>query len=342
VRTRGAADLRALLARYVEHQRVRHYSAASIDKSALELGRLLEHLSAHGIRSAPAVEETHLLAYLAKRRRARNARTGQPLSPWAQSSTVSAIRCFFAFLEQQSVILRSPAASIPLPKIGALPKGVLSEAQARRLMAAPFPGTPIGKRDRAVLETLYGTGLRRAELVLCDLGDLDLARGLLLVRNGKGRRDRVVPAAGRALLALGAYLAEARPDLQKCTTPALFLTRFGSRMGVQSVNLLVRRHARAACVEATPHTLRHACATHLLRGGADVRHVQRILGHKRLTTTALYTRVAVADLRAVFARSHPRPQPPVLEEPPAITPEVLREAFERAHPRRTSDEPPEG
>ncbi len=342
MRTRGAADLRSLLARYVESLRVRNYSATAIDKAVLEVGRLGEHLRGRGIRSALSVDEAALLAYLAKRRRARNRRTGEPLSAWAHSSTVTTIRCFFSFLEHQGVILRDPAAAIPLPRIEALPRRVLSEAQARRLMAAPFPVTAIGKRDRAILETLYGSGLRRAELVRCDVADLDLARGLLLIRSGKGRKDRIVPVGGRALLALGAYLAEARSDLEKRPTPALFLTRFGLRMDVQSVNLRVRWHARVAGVQATPHVLRHSCATHLLKGGADVRRVQRLLGHKRLVTTALYTRVAAADLRAVFSRSHPRSEAPALDEPAPITPAVLRGAFARAHPRRSAGEPDEG
>jgi integrase/recombinase XerD len=306
VRTRGAAELRTLLARYLASLRVRRYSAASIEKAALEVGRLIEHLKARGVHRAPTVREAHLLAYLAKRRRTTNTHTGQPLSPWTQSSTVTVIRRFFSFAEERGVILRSPAAAIALPRARALPRGILSEAQARRLMAAPSSGWAIGKRDRAILEMLYGSGLRRAEVVHCDVSDLDLARGLLLVRGGKGRKDRVVPVPGRALLALGAYLVDARPEIEKQTVPALFLSRHGRRLGVQSVNLLVRRHARTARVRATPHTLRHTCATHLLRGGADTRYVQRLLGHEHITTTALYTRVTIADLREVFGRSHPR------------------------------------
>lgn len=344
MRTRGAAELRPLLARYLDSLRVRRYSAASIEKAALEVGRLIEHLKSRGVRRAPAVRESHLLAYLAKRRRTTNIRTGQPPSPWTQSSTVSTIRCFFTFAEERGVILRSPAAGISLPKARALPRGILSEAQARRLMAAPFSGSAIGKRDRAILETLYGSALRRAEVVHSDVSDLDLARGLLLVRSGKGKKDRVVPVPGRALLALSTYLADARPELEKQTAPALFLSRYGRRMDVQSVDLLVRRNARTARVRATPHTLRHTCATHLLKGGADVRYVQRLLGHEHIMTTALYTRVTVADLREVCGRSHPRREAhaPLVEPAPPITPEVLREALARAHPRRTSNEPVEG
>lgn len=341
MRTRAAADFPPLLAQYVEHLRVRHYSATSIERAGLELPRLFEHLRKRGVQRARAVTEAHLVAYLANRRRARNRRNGEPLSVWTHSATVTTIRSFFAFLERRGVILRDPAVSISLPKTSSLPKDVLSEGQARRLMAAPFPGTLIGKRDRAILETLYGTGVRLSELVGCDLTDLDLAQCLLLVRNGKGRKDRVVPVPGRASLALRVYLVEARPELEKWSPPALFLSRFGQRVGRQAVQLLARRHGRAVHAHVSPHALRHTCSTHLLKGGASVRHVQQLLGHKRLATTAVYTRVGAADLRAVFTRSHPRQKPPVLKPSP-ITTDVLRDVFARAHPRRTADDPPEG
>lgn len=337
---RAGADLHALLAQYVEHLRVLHYSPASIERACIELPRLLEHLRRCHVRRARAVTETHLVSYLAKRWRARN-RHGEPLSPWTLGATVSTIRRFFAFLQSCGAILFDPAMLIPLPKTPQLPRNVLSEAQARRLMAAPFAGTAMGKRDRAVLEMLYGTGLRVAELGRCDLGDLDLAQGLLLVRNGKGRKDRVVPVAGRAQLALGVYLAEVRPELAKQPTPALFLTRFGHRIGPQSVRGLTRRHGRAVHVYVSPHTLRHSCATHLLKGGADIRHVQQILGHSCLRTTAVYTHLAMADLREVLARRHPR-QHAIDHQRPARPGADLRAVLARAHPRRTAGEPPEG
>jgi integrase/recombinase XerD len=173
-------------------------------------------------------------------------------------------------------------------------------------MVAPFPYSTIGKRDRAVLELLYGTGLRVGEASRLDVPDLDLREGVLLVRNGKGRKDRVVPVPGRAAAALDVYLLEARPDLARLYDPALFLSTFGVRLGAPGMRLMIKKHGRAIGARLTPHTLRHTCATHLLRGGADIRHVQELLGHRSLATTALYTRVAIADLRAVIARSHPR------------------------------------
>ena len=155
-------------------------------------------------------------------------------------------------------------------------------------MAAPFPDSLVGLRDRAILETLYG---------------------ILLVRDGKGRKDRVVPVAGRAVLAVDVYLREARPDLVKNPREAaLFITRFGTRVGKSMLDVIVRKHGQTARIprEVSPHVLRHSCATHLLKGGADVRHIEELLGHKSLQSTQLYTRVGVEDLREVLARSHPR------------------------------------
>jgi len=142
--------------------------------------------------------------------------------------------------------------------------------------------------------------------VRADLSDLDLRERVLLVRDGKGKKDRVVPVPGRAVVALELYLRESRPELQKRSEVALFLSTFGERLSIGGLRHQVKRHAHAIGVTLTPHTLRHTCATHLLRGGASIRHVQELLGHRCLTTTALYTRVAIDDLRQIIARAHPR------------------------------------
>lgn len=304
--TRGAADFASLLARFLEQLRVRRYSASSLSKAHYELPLFFFHLREQGISDVRAVSEGHLAAY-ARHLTAQTTRRGFPLSPWSRSSSISTVRRFFAFLAGTGVILRNPAQAIPLPKARRLPRGILTETQARRLMAVPFPGSATGQRDRAILELLYGTGIRLGECIRADVSDLDLVGRALLVRNGKGRKDRVVPVAGRAAVALDAYLAKARPELATGGgDPALFLSRYGKRFGHVGLRGLVMKHGRAVNAKLTPHGLRHTCATHLLRGGADVRHVQELLGHRSLTTTALYTRVDLSDLRRVLARAHPR------------------------------------
>jgi len=305
VRIPAAADYASLLGLFLEERRALRYSAASLEKAGSVLPRLFAHLRKKRVGDVRAVSEAHLCAYARKLERTRTSK-GEPLQPASRMAALSTIRRFFAFLMARDVILRDPARELALPRAKGLPRGVLSQAQARRLMAAPFPATVIGKRDRALLETLYGTGIRRAEAMRADLTDLDLQGGTLLVRNGKGGKDRVVPVSGRAVVALHLYLAEGRPALAKRPETALFLSRDGERLGVVGVWEVVRKHARRLGLDLNPHALRHTCATHLLQGGADLRHVQELLGHRCLTTTALYTRVAIQDLRAVMARCHPR------------------------------------
>lgn len=305
MRTRAVADLSALAAAYVDDLRSRRYSSSSIEKAQLELARLCHHLREERITDARAVTEAHLAAY-ARTLAAHTTRVGQLLAPASRAAALSVIRRFFAWLETRAIVLDNPARSLTLPRSASLPRGILTIAQAGRLMAAPYPGSPIGLRDHAILELLYGAGLRLGEAARSDITDLDLRRGVLLVRNGKGRKDRVLPICGAAATALELYVTESRPELATGIDSALFLSRDGARLGAAGLRARIRYYGHRLGVRLVPHALRHTCATHLLRGGADLRHVQALLGHRRLTTTALYTRVAITDLRDVLARCHPR------------------------------------
>jgi site-specific recombinase XerD len=229
-------------------------------------------------------------------------------APQTVARRLAALRAFFAAARRWGVAvpdltgLRAPRAPRRLPR-------VLTRAEARRLVAGPARPGPLGLRDRAILELLYASGLRVSELVGLDLADLDLGERLVAVR-GKGGRRRRVPFGEPARDALARYLAEGRPRLAVAARPteAVFLSRFGRRLGVRSVHALVARAGRAAAVPRAvgPHALRHACATHLLDGGADLRAVQELLGHARLRTTQVYTHLSVRQLQAVYARAHPR------------------------------------
>lgn len=305
MRTRAAADLIVLAAQYVDDLRTRRYSTSAIEKAQLELGRLSHHLREAKITDAGVVTEAHLAAYV-RMLGEHLTRAGQRLAPASCAAALSVVRRFFVWLEARAIVLQNPARSLTLPKSMSLPRGILTVAQARRLMAAPFPHSPIGVRDRAMLELLYGAGLRLGEAARSDITDLDLRSGLLLVRNGKGRKDRIVPIGGGAASALTLYLTESRPELATGIDAALFLSRDGARLGAAGLRARIQYHGRRIRVRLTPHALRHTCATHLLRGGANLRHVQALLGHRRLTTTALYTRVAITDLRSVIQNCHPR------------------------------------
>lgn len=307
-RAAGRATFPRLLGLYVEDLQARKRSPSAQNNATLHLPRLFVHLKAQHLSDPRAVSETHLVAF-AQSLASHETRRGTPLSPWSQATYLVTVRGFFAFLERSGLILANPARALPLPRGRPLPRNVLSETQARRLVHAPSSWTVLGRRDRAILETLYGTGIRRGECCRLDLMDLDLSGGTLLVRNGKGRKDRLVPVPGRAAAALDVYLRESRPELA-CDPreAALFLSREGRRLHPTSIHLLVRKHARAARLPLSPsvHAVRHACATHLLAGGADIRHVQQLLGHRSIETTAVYTRVDARGLREAVRKAHPR------------------------------------
>lgn len=301
-------NLEALLEAYFTRLRSLRYSRATLRCLRSGLPRFLHHLKRQRVRDVRTVSERHVVSY-ARHLATIKTHGGGVLTVNARRSALSMVRGFCAFLLRAGVILRDPTAQVPLPSPHRLPRPVLSEAQARRLMAAPHPAARTGKRDRALLELLYGSGLRARECLRVDLGDLDLARMTLFVRDGKGRKDRVVPLSGRAALALDVYLRDLRPELVKnAREQALFLSKYGRRLSQTRQQEIVVAHARAAGIptRTAAHALRHACATHLLEGGADVRHVQAILGHRSLETTALYTQVQVKALARVVGRAHPR------------------------------------
>lgn len=306
MRTRAAADPRSSLRVYLEDLRARHYAPATLERAGRELPRFFGYVEDVGRRQLFAIDEAVIVGYARHLARKRT-RRGVPYSAWSQSSSLSSVKAFFRFLHRRGLVLRDPAAAVPLPKAQRMPRTVPSESRARRLMNAPDRWSAAGKRDRAILETFYGTGIRISECVRADLGDVDLREGALLVRNGKGHKDRLVPLSGQALAALDSYLSESRPELARHhADAALFLSRQGHRYSTCGLRLVVKRHAARAGFQLSPHTLRHACATHLLEGGADIRHIQKLLGHASITHTAHYAKVTPGALRVAIERAHPR------------------------------------
>lgn len=222
--------LAPLIEAFVKSRLARGYGLEGLRKARSMLARLLEHLRQSRIRDMRAVGEASLMSFLA-RLKAAPERAGRVLSLGTLANWITLLRSFFAFLEKRGVILVSPAWGLTRPALEALPRLVLSEGEARRLMAAPPPSTTIGLRDRAILELLYGSGLRLGECLRLDLVDVDLSEGRIVVRSGKGRKDRVVPLSGRAALALDLYLREARPELARDPREgAVFLSRQAHRL----------------------------------------------------------------------------------------------------------------
>ena len=300
----------ALLAAYLAELRARGLSQSFMERARHVLPRLIEHLKRQRVRDLRAVREEHLLAFA--RHLARVPKKHPPegtLSLAARRCYLDAVRHFFLWLVRRGAILADPAHDLPLPNVERLPRRVLTEAEARRLMNAPSRWNVQGQRDRAILEVLYGCGLRRGECVRLDVTDVDLGQETLVVRSGKGRKDRVVPLTGQAAKALDLYLRESRPEFQKDSrVSALFLSKYGRRLCSTGLAGTLVRHAPVARIKGAifPHTLRHTYATHLIKGKASIRHVQELLGHQSLESTVVYTRVGVEDLREIIERCHPR------------------------------------
>lgn len=225
------------------------------------------------------------------------------------SRRMAAVRSFFKFAQREGWVTVSPAEPLRNPRKSRNLPHFLSAEEIGRLLAAPPADTPLGLRDRAMLETLYSAGLRVSELVGSNDGDLDLDQGLLHVR-GKGRKERLSPIGSYASAAIAAWLA--KRELPAGESPGeetpLFTNRFGRRLTTRSVARLLEKHLATAGLDprTSPHTLRHSFATHLLDRGADIRSVQELLGHSSLVTTQVYTHVSTNKLREAYEKAHPR------------------------------------
>ena len=222
---------------------------------------------------------------------------------------LSVLKGFYKFLVKEGVVANNPAESIPLPKTPEQLPDVLSIDDVDALLSQPFGQDAAGKRARAVMEVLYGCGLRVSELVGLDLGDVILEEGFLYVR-GKGDKERISPISGKAAEALVEYLESARPEFArhgKKATSAVFLNARGTRLTRQSVHTIVSKAGlEIGRKDLHPHTLRHSFATHMLEGGADLRVIQEILGHADISTTQIYTHVNRSHIREEYLSAHPR------------------------------------
>ena len=256
-------------------------------------------------RTLPAAGSGDIQEYLAARHRA-GPKT--PFSARSQARLLSALRRYYRFLVRERLRADDPTALIGAPRLGRpLPK-TLSAGDVDKLLAAPDTADTLGLRDRAMLELMYASGLRVTELVRLPTHQLNLQRGVVQVI-GKGGRERLVPIGEEAAHWLERYLRQGRQELLgHAPAEAVFVSRRGAGMSRQNFWMLIKRYARQAGVSAklSPHTLRHAFATHLLEHGADLRAVQMLLGHRDLSTTQIYTHVTRARLKSLHEKHHPR------------------------------------
>ena len=233
---------------------------------------------------------------------------GRPLAFATQRNQLAAIRGFFRWAASSNRVLYNPAAELQLPRPEQRIPNVLTAEQVELVLLQPDLDRPGGVRDRAMLEVLYSTGIRRGELASLELWDLDADREILSVRQGKGRRDRVVPIGERALVWCARYLSDARPALVAPPDDGvLFVGDDGRRFGLTTLSARVARHVERSGVASAGacHLFRHTMATLMLEAGADVRQIQVLLGHANVETTSLYTHVGIAQLQAVHRATHP-------------------------------------
>jgi integrase/recombinase XerD len=272
--------------------------------------------------------------------------TGDPLSFRSQYNRLVAIRAWFKWLTRQNYLLYNPASELELPKLERrLPKAILSEKEAESVINQPDIGEPLGLRDRAILETLYSTGIRRQELINLLVQDVDNERGTLFVRQGKGKADRMIPIGDRAVLWIDKYLNETRPELACGQDEGrLFLSQYGTAISPNGLTLLVRNYIEKAHIgkRGSCHLFRHTMATLMLENGADIRFIQAMLGHVKLDTTQIYTQVSIKKLKEIHTLTHPAKSKrskavnedeagddsEVMNDEPAATEEVLLATLE--------------
>lgn len=297
-----------LLADYLAHLHARACAIGTVRNGALYLGNFLNWLKSRKVNdlrqvTRPLLEiyQQHLSAY--------RKRDGQPVAIMGQHVRLTTIQGLFRWLTRQQYLPANPAADLELPRIGRrLPRAVLTAREVETVLAKTDPTTTFGLRDRAMMEMLYSTGVRRQELCSLQLHDIDHERGTLLVREGKGRKDRIVPLGWRAADWVQRYLKKARVELQAGPEKqALFLGRDGQRLTSGVLGNLVHAYVKNSGIgkKGSCHLFRHAMATLMLEGGADVRYIQQMLGHARLSTTEIYTQVNITHLTEIHHLTHP-------------------------------------
>ncbi len=301
-------SLSVLVTNYLEWLAERNYSSETIDSRRRYLRTFLEWCADRGVNTPGQLSRQTLELY--QRHLATKVKDdGAHLAVETQRGYLGGVAGFCKWLARNRILLYNPAAELVLPRqSNRIPRDVLSIEEAERVLNVPDVETDIGIRDRAMLETLYSTGIRRAELAGLEIGDLDVDRGILLIREGKGRKDRMVPIGERALAWIGKYVNEVRPMYVVPPDEGdLFLTRFGKAFVPNGVSEMVSAAVKKSGVgkRGSAHLFRHTMATLMLEGGADIRFIQQMLGHECLGTTQIYTRVSIKALKDTHEATHP-------------------------------------
>jgi integrase/recombinase XerD len=308
---------RGYLLDFLEWTAAMQYAAMTVKARRIEMGYFIDWCEERAIQRPDEVTRAMLERYRQHVFQYRTKTDNAPLSFQTQSRRLGTVRAFFQWMARQHHLLYNPASELELPKRQhTLPRDILTVAEVEQVLNACDVSEPtgLGLRDRAMLEVLYSTGMRRGEAVVLRVDDVDLNHGTAFVRLGKGGKDRVVPVGERACRWIERYVFEVRPAyMEDVDDGTLFLAKHGEGMQAKQLSGIVKKAIEAASLErfkdthpnAACHLLRHACATHMLENGADIRYIQALLGHASLSTTEVYTRVSIGQLKAVHDRTHP-------------------------------------
>jgi len=294
--------------RYLEHLRVKNYSDSTVTNREVYLRYFVRWCEERSV-VRPAEVTKPVLDRYARYLYHHRKENGEPLSIASQHKHLVPVRALFKWLTRSNLILYNPASELELPKLEhRLPKAVLTASEADQVINQPDLEDPLGVRDRAILETFYSTGIRRFELIKLKLYDLDVARGTLMVRQGKGKKDRMIPIGDRATAWIDKYLVEVRSSFAyEPDEGFIFLTNEGKSFTPNRLTQLVRNYVDRADIgkRGACHLFRHTMATLMLEGGADTRFIQEMLGHAKLETTQIYTQVSIRKLKEIHTATHP-------------------------------------
>ena len=300
--------MHVVLKQFLDWLRVRNYAPDTVYRREAQLSEFIRWAEARSWTRVTQITPEVVLRYQ-RHLYHQPGRNGHTLSFRSQSQRLIGLRAWCKWLLRNHHLLHNPASDLELPKLGqCLPKAVLSKREVEAILNQPNVTTRMGIRDRAILETLYSTGIRRQELANLQLLDVDAERGTVTVRQGKGKKDRVVPMGPRAVQWTEKYRRDVRPLLVKNRQETtLYLTRSGRPFSGGGLCSVVTGHVRDADIGKTGscHLFRHSMATLMLENGADIRFIQAILGHRNLQTTEIYTRVSIGKLKEVHAATHP-------------------------------------
>lgn len=322
--------------RYLEDLGVRNYSPRTIETREAFLRYFVQWCTDRALTRPQQIDRPILERYQRHLFYYRKA-DGEPLTTRSQHARIIPLRHWFRWLTRQGHVLYNPAADLELPRLEKrLPKAILTAKEAEAVLAVPEIGTTAGLRDRAILETFYSTGIRRLEMVGLSVHSIDRERGTVMIRQGKGKKDRMIPIGERALAWIEAYKAGARPELVTGRDDGtLFISPWGDAFSPNAMTSLVRHYVERSGVgkKGACHLFRHTMATLMLENGADIRFIQAMLGHAELSTTEIYTQVSIQKLKAIHTATHPGKLAVAgrkgLQEAPEPTAEDLMEALER-------------